>query len=70
LYTRFEAAITGQKAMSALAGRPGNSSSPHTPPINQNGIESAKTSKKKVRDDLLRHVMFFDEPSSTRKCIA
>jgi hypothetical protein len=56
--------------MSALAGRPGNSSSPHTPPINQNGIESAKTSKKKVRDDLLRHVMFFDEPSSTRKCIA
>jgi hypothetical protein len=45
LYTRIEAAINGQKAMSELTGRPGNIRIPDAAPINQNGTERANTNK-------------------------
>ncbi len=51
--------------MSELTGRPGNICSLVTAPINQNGIESAKTSKKNFRGDRLRGAMVFEESSST-----
>src|SRR5262249_4512832 len=63
LYTRIDAAISGQKAASELTGRPGARCSLVTAPINQDGIESAKTSKKNVSGALLLDAMASEEPS-------
>jgi hypothetical protein len=51
--------------MSELTGRPCNSCSLVTAPINQNGIESTKTNKKNFRGDLLRDALVFEDSSST-----
>jgi len=55
---------SGQKAMSALTGRPGNNCSPVTAPTNQNGIESTRTNTKNFRGDLLRDAIAFEDFSS------
>jgi hypothetical protein len=51
--------------MSALTGRPGNICSLVTAPINQNGIDRAKTSKKNFSGDRFRDAIVFEESSST-----